>query len=181
MPNQLRILLWIALLGLGFFAGVAWKGKDAPAEAEKDSAIISDNGNAVEPSASLPAARKTAASNGLNPEELANIKLFEDAAPSVCFITTSNVRTDYFTRNVTEIPRGTGSGFVWDMKGHIVTNYHVIQGADRATVTLADRSTWEAKLVGIAPEKDLAVLLIEAPRNTLSPIPIGVSEDLRVV
>lgn len=180
MPNQLRILLWIALLGLGFFAGVAWKGKDAPAEAEKDSAIISDNGNAVEPSASLPAARKTTASNGLNPEELANIKLFEDAAPSVCFITTSNVRTDYFTRNVTEIPRGTGSGFVWDMKGHIVTNYHVIQGADRATVTLADRSTWEAKLVGIAPEKDLAVLLIEAPRNTLSPIPIGVSEDLRV-
>ncbi|MEL6923310.1 MAG: trypsin-like peptidase domain-containing protein, partial [Bacteroidota bacterium] len=93
---------------------------------------------------------------------------------------TSNVRRDYFTMNVTEIPRGTGSGFIWDKKGHVVTNYHVIKGANRVTVTLADQSVWEAELVGAAPEKDLAVLKIEAPRNLLIPIPVGMSEELLV-
>ena len=128
----------------------------------------------------MPAQRNTAPFNGLNREEKATINLFEQAAPSVCFINTSNVRLDYFTRNVSEIPRGNGSGFVWDDKGHIITNFHVIQGADRATVTLADRSTWSAKLVGKAPEKDLAVLKIDAPADILIPIPVGVSEDLQV-
>lgn len=182
MPNRFRILLWLALLAGGFFAGVAWKGRELPADekTEKDSALSREVRHEAGPADGLPSARQTAPAGGLNPQESATIKLFEEAAPSVCYITTSNVRTDYFTRDVTEIPRGTGSGFVWDGKGHIVTNYHVIQGADRATVTLADRSTWQARLVGIAPEKDLAVLLIEAPRKSLSPIPIGSSEDLRV-
>ncbi len=185
MPNRFRFILWLALLILGFVAGVAWKGKDSmagkgePAGAEADS-VITDEGPALSRNASLPASRGTTPGSGLTPEERATIKLFEDAAPSVCFITTSNVRMDYFTRDVSEIPRGTGSGFVWDLGGHIVTNFHVIQGADRATVTLADRSTWQAKLVGQAPEKDLAVLRIEAPREALRPIPIGSSEDLRV-
>ena len=183
MPKQFRFILWLALLALGFTAGVAWKGKDAaPGEKEKTEADTSVAGEKVvlSRSTNLPAAREADPSNGLNPQETATIKLFEEAAPSVCFITTSNVRMDFFTRDVSEIPRGTGSGFVWDLGGHIVTNYHVIQGADRATVTLADRTTWPAKLVGKAPEKDLAVLRIEAPREALFPIPIGSSEDLRV-
>jgi S1-C subfamily serine protease len=79
-----------------------------------------------------------------------------------------------------EIPSGTGSGFVWDDRGNIVTNFHVIRGAHRAEVTLADGSTWEASLVGTAREKDLAVLQIEAPRSQLHPIRIGTSFDLRV-
>ena len=116
----------------------------------------------------------------LNREELSTIKLFENASPSVAFITTTNVRRDYWTMNVTEVPRGTGSAFIWDKSGHIITNYHVIQGADKATVTLADRSTWEAELIGAAPEKDLAVLKIDAPKSVLLPILKGNSTNLLV-
>jgi len=90
------------------------------------------------------------------------------------------VRQDYWNRNVTEIPAGNGSGFIWDDQGHIVTNYHVIEKADRAQVTLADQSTWDAELIGIEPNKDLAILKIDAPADKLKPIPVGSSHDLRV-
>ncbi|MFK7809581.1 MAG: S1C family serine protease, partial [Saprospiraceae bacterium] len=123
-------------------------------------------------------AKKTASK--LNSSEIATIALFEEATPSVAFITTSSMRRDYWSRNVTEIPRGSGSGFTWDKEGHIVTNYHVVKGADRAQVTLADQSTWEAKLIGFEASKDLAILKIEAPRNQLIPIPRGRSNDLMV-
>ncbi|MFK7948740.1 MAG: S1C family serine protease [Saprospiraceae bacterium] len=116
----------------------------------------------------------------LNQDELATIKLFENASPSVAFITTSNVRRDYWTMDVAEVPRGTGSAFIWNKEGHIITNYHVIQGADKATVTLSDRSTWEAELIGAAPEKDLAVLKINAPKDLLEPISKGNSMNLLV-
>ena len=113
-------------------------------------------------------------------EEEATIKLFEESAPSVVFITTSTVRQDYWSRNVTEIPAGNGSGFIWDREGHIVTNYHVIEKADRAQVTLSDQTTWDAELIGIEPNKDLAILKIKAPDTKLKPIPIASSHDLRV-
>lgn len=169
--SKLRYFSWIALLIIGFLVGVAWKSKEPPKEAEPKEA------EAATVSSSEPK-KKIAA--GLSESEKATIQLFESAAPSVCFITTSNVRRDFFTRNISEIPRGSGSGFVWDKKGHIVTNYHVIQGADKAQVTLDDRSAWSAKLVGVAPEKDLAVLKIEKPSNELRPIPLGTSDDLQV-
>ncbi len=112
--------------------------------------------------------------------EAATIELFEKAVPSVCFITTLNVRQDYWSRNVEEIPSGTGSGFIWDKEGHIITNFHVIQGGDRATVTLADRKTYDAEIVGVAPDKDLAVLKIKASGAILKPLPVGTSHDLKV-
>lgn len=112
--------------------------------------------------------------------EAATIELFEKAVPSVCFITTLNVRQDYWSRNVEEIPSGTGSGFIWDKEGHIITNFHVIQGGDRATVTLADRKTYDAEIVGVAPDKDLAVLKIKASGAVLKPLPVGTSHDLKV-
>ena len=112
--------------------------------------------------------------------EQRNIRLFEEASPSVVYITTVVTQVEFFSRDVAQIPSGTGSGFIWDDSGHIITNFHVIQGADGARVTLADRTTWEAKLVGVAPEKDLAVLKIDAPREKLRPIPLGSSHDLRV-
>jgi S1-C subfamily serine protease len=83
----------------------------------------------------------------LTTEEQATIGIFEHASPSVAYVTTSVLRQDFFIWNVTEIPQGTGSGFVWDDQGHVITNFHVIQDADRATVTLADRSTWPAKVI----------------------------------
>ena len=94
----------------------------------------------------------------LGEDEKATIKLFEETSPSVVFITTINLRRDFFSTNIYKMPAGTGSGFIWDSDGHIVTNYHVIKGADEAQITLWDQSTWHAKLVGVEPDKDLAVL-----------------------
>ncbi len=116
----------------------------------------------------------------LLPEERTTIDLFRKAAPSVVFITSLSVRRDVFSFDVQKIPRGNGSGFVWDARGHVVTNYHVIRGANAARVTLSDQSTWDAQLIGFAEEKDLAVLRIDAPAERLKPIAIGSSEDLVV-
>jgi S1-C subfamily serine protease len=71
-------------------------------------------------------------------DEKSTIELFRQASPAVVYITTQVVRRDAFSLNLLEIPRGTGSGVVWDEQGHIVTNFHVIAGADRAQVTLSD-------------------------------------------
>ncbi len=116
----------------------------------------------------------------LKAAEKNTISLFEKSVPSVAFITTSTIERSYWTRDVNEIPRGSGSGFVWDEEGHVVTNFHVIQGADRANVTLQNQGTYPATLVGVAPDKDLAVLKIEAPKEVLMPIKKGRSEGLRV-
>jgi S1-C subfamily serine protease len=113
-------------------------------------------------------------------DEKSTVELFEHAGPSVVFITNLAVRRDAFSFNVLEIPQGTGSGFVWDDAGHVVTNFHVIQGAQAAEVTLGDHSSWDAHLVGTAPDKDVAVLRIDAPAERLHPIPVGTSVDLRV-
>jgi S1-C subfamily serine protease len=126
------------------------------------------------------AARPVAPRAALTDDERSLTALFEQASPAVVFITSVSLRRDFFRFNVMEIPSGTGSGFVWDDRGNIVTNYHVISGGDRAEVTLADGSTWEATLVGTAREKDLAVLHIEAPRDRLRTLAIGTSHDLKV-
>ncbi len=115
----------------------------------------------------------------INTEE-ATIKLFEETAPSVCYINTSKVTQSRWNRNVQEIPAGTGSGFIWDKDGSIVTNYHVIKGASRVTVTLSDMSSWDAELIGVEPNKDLAVLRIKAPSSVLTPIKVGNSSILKV-
>jgi len=112
--------------------------------------------------------------------ERATVALFEKAAPSVVFITSVAYRRDFFSFNIRRIQRGSGSGFVWDRKGHIVTNYHVIEGASAARVTLDDRTTWDAELVGVAPEKDLAVLRIQAPSEKLQPLRVGRGGELSV-
>ncbi len=101
-------------------------------------------------------------------------------SPSVAFITNKQLRRDVFSLNVFEIPAGTGSGFVWDDRGHVVTNFHVIQDGNSFSVTLAGGKTYEAKLVGSEPTKDLAVLHIDAPAGELVPIEPGDSAPLLV-
>jgi len=101
----------------------------------------------------------------LTSSEQATIELFRAASPSVVFITTLERRRSFFSRNVGEIvPSGAGSGFVWDDRGHIITNFHVIENSDRRQITLADGTTWDADIIGVAVEKDLAVLHIDAPQ-----------------
>jgi S1-C subfamily serine protease len=125
------------------------------------------------------APRAIAPRGALAADELANIELFKRLSPSVVHITSLGVQRDIFSMNVQQVPRGTGTGFVWDEQGHIVTNFHVIQGASAARVTLSDQSSFEAKLVGAFPDRDLAVLRIEA-KGRLPPIPLGTSRDLQV-
>jgi S1-C subfamily serine protease len=148
------LLVLPAMLGAACIDGLAQKGEAAP--------------RAVTPRGALAA------------DELANIDLFRRVAPSVVHITTLATERDFFNRAVQQVPRGTGTGFVWDAAGHIVTNFHVIQEGSGARVTLLDQSTWPAKLVGAFPDRDLAVLKIDAPAAKLPPIPIGTSRDLLV-
>ena len=116
----------------------------------------------------------------LAPAEETVIALFEATKPSVVAITTEARVFDPWLQRRQQVPRGTGSGFIWDADGHIVTNYHVIEGATGAQVRLADGRMLPARLVGAAPSHDLAVLRIESGANRPAPIPVGESEGLRV-
>jgi S1-C subfamily serine protease len=112
--------------------------------------------------------------------EKSNIALFSARSKSVVHITTVKLQNDMFRRNALEVPQGVGSGFVWDTQGHVVTNYHVIQGATAARVMLSDHSVWPAKLVGTSPRNDIAVLRIDTPVADLTAIVVGSSHDLAV-
>ncbi|HEX5684330.1 MAG TPA: trypsin-like peptidase domain-containing protein [Ideonella sp.] len=126
------------------------------------------------------APRSVATRGPLSGDEQNNIAVFKAASPSVVNITALTVERDFFSLNVQQVPRGTGTGFVWDERGHIVTNFHVIQGASAARVTLADQTSYRAELVGAFPDRDLAVLRIEAPKARMTALPIGTSRDLQV-
>ncbi len=113
-------------------------------------------------------------------DEANSTEIFRKASPAVVFVTNKALRRDMFSLNVHEIPRGSGTGFVWDTSGLIVTNYHVIAGAHRLTVTLQDQTEFDAEVIGVAPEKDLAVLRIENPPASLIKLPVGDSSELSV-
>ncbi|MBI3603859.1 MAG: trypsin-like peptidase domain-containing protein [Nitrospirae bacterium] len=116
----------------------------------------------------------------LGADEAATIEVFEKAARSVVFITNTAIRRDFLSLNLFEVPQGSGSGFIWNQDGHIVTNFHVIYGADTVKVVFADQSDFQARVVGIDPDHDLAVLQIKAPKDKLMPLDVGSSHDLRV-
>jgi S1-C subfamily serine protease len=127
------------------------------------------------------AAERTVTPRGdLAADEQATIELFEKSRGSVVYITTSQLVRDVWTRNVFSVPRGTGSGFIWDDAGHVVTNFHVIQGASEATVKLADGRDYQAALVGVSPAHDIAVLKIGVGFQRPPAVPVGTSADLKV-
>lgn len=113
-------------------------------------------------------------------DERSTIELFEKSRGSVVFISTSALVEDVWSRNVFSTPRGSGSGFIWDGAGHVVTNFHVIAGASEAMVQLADGRKYRASLVGASPQHDLAVLRIGVSFRRPAPVPIASSEDLKV-
>jgi len=113
-------------------------------------------------------------------DEQTTISIFQSASPSVVYITTTRQVLDLWTRNITDLPPGTGSGLIWDERGHVVTNYHVIEGVQSAHVRLSDQRTYDAVMVGASPEHDIAVLRIFVPLVPPKPLPIGTSEDLKV-
>jgi S1-C subfamily serine protease len=116
----------------------------------------------------------------LSADERNTIAVFESVSPSVVYITTVQYVRDFFSRNLMRLPQGTGSGFIWDGQGRIVTNYHVVRGAQEALVRLGDQRSFQARLVGASVEHDIAVLQVDVPSELPAPIPIGSSAELRV-
>ncbi|HTU21060.1 MAG TPA: trypsin-like peptidase domain-containing protein [Gemmataceae bacterium] len=172
-PQRASVSLWLTplltlltLCGLILLGTLVWREYKAHQEAQSRS--IYGTPRAITPRGDLSELEKT------------NIAIYKKTKPSVVHITSLSVQRDEWNLNVQEVPEGTGSGFVWDQGGHIVTNFHVIKDADSAHVTLADHTTYRASLVGAAPDKDLAVLHIDAPKSKLTPIEVGSSEDLQV-
>ena len=160
-PSLARVL-WVVIAVVAL-AVAAWV---IPANGQRGSA------NPVEP--------RTVASRGpLAADEEAMIQLFEKARASVVYITTQARVLDPWTRNIFNIPRGTGSGFLWDEKGNIVTNFHVVSGASGARVRLSDGRDAAASLAGVSPAHDLAVIRVDVT-NPPQALPIGRSADLRV-
>jgi S1-C subfamily serine protease len=164
------VVSFLAVFALGVVAGQLLHGQrpDQPARpADADAGRTAPAPRGPRP---LP--------TGLTDEESRNIEIFRGASASVVYIT-SVARYRGFFFDETQI-QGSGTGFFWDRKGHIVTNYHVIEDANRFSITLADNSSWDASLVGVAPEKDLAVLKIRPPRERMVPLSPGRSADLMV-
>ncbi len=124
--------------------------------------------------------RPVTARGDLAEDEKNTIQIFQQASPSVVYISTSKLVMNPWTRNVFNVPQGTGSGFIWDELGHVITNNHVIAQANEAQVRLNDGRTYMASLVGASPDHDLAVLRIRVPINSPPAVPIGTSSDLKV-
>ncbi len=163
----------ICIFALGNLSGYLFSRSDSTS-AQADPGFPSPQ--LTQASAVLPAAATAAP---FSSQEERDIAVFREISPSVVYISNIAQVRQRFSLNVYEMPQGTGSGFVWDQDGHIVTNYHVLQGGDRFTVTLGEEE-FDAVPVGVAPRKDLAVLRIEAPRRILRAIPLGSSSDLQV-
>lgn len=137
-------------------------------------------GPATADTAKKSAPRPVTPRGDLSQAEKDTIEVFKNLSPSVAYITSIGLAQNFFSMNVFEIPKGTGSGFIWDEEGHIVTNFHVIQEASRIEVTLVNGTKYKAELIGTAPEKDLAVLKISAPVKLLKAIPVGDAKILKV-
>jgi S1-C subfamily serine protease len=117
----------------------------------------------------------------LLPDEVNTIQVFETASPVVVNVSTMRVERYLFSYDTAEVPAGTGSGFVWDQAGHIVTNFHVIQGADKVVVAFKDGKSAPASLVGVEPRKDIAVLKVDMPPgHDVTPMPVANTSGLRV-
>lgn len=135
----------------------------------------------VNAQASLSGERSVTPRGPLEPDEQRSIDIFKRVSPSVVHINTLEVGRRPFSMQAVEVPRGSGTGFLWDDAGHVVTNFHVIASGNAASVTLADQSVWRAEWVGAFADRDLAVLRIQPDDNrALLPIALGTSGDLEV-
>ena len=168
-------------------APLAAQGGPAPAQPKKPSLTAQEDSIiALYRKGARP--RQTAPKGRLLPEELNTIKRFKDAKPSVVYVSTLTDEVNQYTGDVTRVPAGTGTGWVWDDRGHVVTNFHVvsiekdgtISGAAEVRVTLADGKTYQARVIGFSLAYDTAVLQVFAPLEDLKPLPIGTSKDLEV-
>jgi S1-C subfamily serine protease len=117
-------------------------------------------------------------SAALTEEERNNIAVYEKVADGVVNVTSTAIQMDFFFNAFPT--QGSGSGSIINARGYILTNHHVVAGAQKLEVTLADGSKWPAKLVGTDPDNDLAVIRIDAPKEKLKVISMGDSRNLKI-
>jgi S1-C subfamily serine protease len=142
--------------------------------------LLGDIWNQWSEGKTLAEPRQIQARGSLAEDEESTINVFKDNNQSVVYISTVKRLINIYTRDIREIPSGTGTGFVWDNQGHIVTNYHVVKGHKTANVRLSNQKTYKASVVGVSPEHDLAVLSLDNSEVMPPPVKVGTSQDLQV-
>lgn len=185
MPRSRSLLFFPVVLAVApLFAQKA----PAPAPAAKKPDLIAQEDAIISLYRKGARPRQPAPKGRLLPEELNTIRRFKEAKPSVVYVSTLTDEVNRYTGDVTRVPAGTGTGWVWDDRGHVVTNFHVvsvekdgtISEAAEVRVTLADGKTFQARVIGFSLAYDTAVLQVFAPLEDLKPLPIGTSKDLEV-
>ena len=159
--NWLTLILLVLVIAVLAFQMRQWFGSPGNPHSDATPRVVTPRGDLAE-------------------DEKTTIELFERVSPSVVYITSIAIQREAFSFRALAVPQGTGSGFIWDDRGYIVTNLHVISGSEEQMVTLSDQSTWQARVVGYEADKDLAVLKIDAPRDSLRTIAVGTSDNLLV-
>lgn len=169
MPTRNRIPFALVSASAGAllsFALITCRSNEATpgqAHATASSTVAAAAQTIPQTALALPAGSRTE-------DERNTIAIFQKAAKACVYVTQRQVVTDFLGRGAHDVAAGSGSGFIWDAEGHIVTNFHVIANAQRLTVTLHDQQTFVASVVGVEPRKDIAVLKIDAPKELLVPI-----------
>jgi S1-C subfamily serine protease len=176
MSAALRALP-LPLLGLGLAFGLsspsacdAARPRAAEPPLVAQAPAVPEPASAPSPASAAPAATPlllAPAAGAAIEDERNSIEVFRAASPATVFVTQTRIVADMFSLRTAEVPAGSGTGFIWDERGHVVTNFHVIAGEDRRApagiqVTLHDRKTYDAEIVGIDPAHDIAVLKLPA-------------------
>lgn len=155
---------WLIHIGLILTIALVWRGRG------RGFPQLFDSNNSEPP---------VVQRGDLTSDELSTVEIYQRVAPSVVNVTSLAVQRDGLSLDEFAVPQGTGSGFVWDEQGYIVTNYHVLMRGDQFRVTLSNwTKQFPATVVGIAPDQDLAVLKIEVDPGVLKPVQIGTSLGL---
>ena len=168
----------VLMLAVSALSGSMALGSDAPGSQEAPQVASQEAPQVV--SQTAPQTAPPSYADFHTDDETNNIDIFKRASASVVNITNSRLVRSPYSLNPQSVPQGSGTGFVWGDEGYIVTNFHVVQQANRVTVTLQDGSTFDARAVGLDPDKDLAVLKIEAEDVKLVPVELGDSGLLEV-
>ena len=170
MSRALRLLAIGLIIGLGAY----WAGSRY---GQKNPISVNAVPAATEPTSAIPAL-DAASNDGLDTTEAENVRIYKQVAPSVANILTRTVEYDFFFNPVPV--EGAGSGFLIDADGHILTNYHVVQGAQTIQVTFGDHSTYKARMIGADTVNDIALIQIEAKERKLVPLRLGDSRSIQV-
>jgi S1-C subfamily serine protease len=160
--GAMRLLALGLIIGLGaYWAGSRWGQRSPDSVHARPTALVADEGPIT-----------------LDPTEAQNVRIYKQASPAVANIVTRAVQYDFFFDAVPV--EGAGSGFVIDTDGHILTNYHVVQGAETIEVTLGDQSRYKAKYIGADTRNDIALIQIDPKGHKLTTLPLGDSRNLLV-